>query len=1532
MPGIKRSEIHRDERSRVFRRRLSVESLEDRHVLACALADSTPLIANGSVDGAIVSVGDSACFSFEAAESETYDFDVVSGTLASPVLKLLHTDGVSELVVDRFLRDTGPPATWRTPVAGTYFLEVRDLGDDNTGTFAVAIESSEDDHGNGWETATPVNFPQGNNGTIFTAARSSYQEVDFFSFTANAGTLYNFEVSAQPMDRPAVSIYDQDTRLEWSASIGTAVLLWNAPADETYYVEVSNWHDLRPNSYHLHVSEVRYDDDHGNDVATATLIAMPSTTTGEIEVPGDRDLFAFEALAGVHYVFDFASGGTTIDLELRDGDGEYLTLANGQSSPVPWITPATDTYYVELSGQSNSATGNYSFNVTELPTDDYGNIPLHATPIGPVGSMPTQRWWGAVHDGDVDFFSFEATAGSIYKIVSSAAAEMSIYDFETDSYSSLVSGRWRATADGRVGIGIFDRQNARVFYELEVTVEDYVDDHSNLRINPTSIAIPSRTDGTIEVFGDVDYFSFEAIAGASYDIRLGAGSLANGSWQVYDPAFDPVGIPAYKSYIRTGVLAPTDLRTFTAAETGTYSIVVTGFSGKGSYALHVESSIDDYSNRVVDAELVAIGQETMASIDYADDIDVFAYAMEAGAIYNIRLQQDTLARSSVRLHDTDGTTELAFDFPHFSSGGTGTLVSFIPDQSGTYFIEVESYGIHPFVGSYFISVSTKSDEEANDAAGATVVPLSLEITGEIDYQNDRDIFAFDATQGQVYVFSGNGSLHVLDTDGITVLADNVDEWFAPKSGRFFVEVLLGDWRGSYLGSYSFEITRVTYDDDHGNVPDDATDVKLNSSIDGVTEIEADVDFFAFEAVAGSIISLRIDSGSMSHRLLDTDAVTPLTWLDFDRVNNVVFSSWSVPVSGTYFFELSYSSPFFQNGARYSLQIGLLTVVDDHGMDTSSSTEVMLSQPAQGRIDFLGDDDYFSFHAIAGRLYNFEVHEPGASKQPHFRTKLSLFDADDGELASTSLDSATRDLITWAPVETGTYYLLVQAEFRQPPFQDRNAYTVTVESPMDDHGNLASDATLLTPSESLGEVEYVGDSDFFSFNAVAGTVYHVEASTYLFDFVLVDSDGVTELAKGQYSDRKLILDWLAPDDETYFLVVNATSRTSLGAYSLTLSPTPYSDDHGNVASMASPLLLPSSSTGQIELFSDKDFYSFEAVAGRSYLIRSIRGCPGCEFLKTEVRLYDTDGSAVLAVNEGAFVSILYASSYQSIIEWTAPTSDTYFVEVRSRGKSPFVGGYTLSVTANFQCDLVDVGDGCDIHDLNHLFDSTVGSGERLDDQQIVDWLESASHPENPLKENASDVYVVGDANLDGNVDATDLGLLLNSFADESGLPWGSGNFNTDVKVDSSDLGLLLNNYGYNSLLAPPSQALLAFADDAHQDAQFNRRDLGSLINNFGRAADSDKIWGDLDGDHSVDSQDLGLLLNAFGSSASALAHVNPLPFPAPATVSQDGHAISRREINENDEGATECVFSRYSAFQVESLDWVSKRTRRHVHKR
>ena len=161
----------------------------------------------------------------------------------------------------------------------------------------------------------------------------------------------------------------------------------------------------------------------------------------------------------------------------------------------------------------------------------------------------------------------------------------------------------------------------------------------------------------------------------------------------------------------------------------------------------------------------------------------------------------------------------------------------------------------------------------------------------------------------------------------------------------------------------------------------------------------------------------------------------------------------------------------------------------------------------------------------------------------------------------------------------------------------------------------------------------------------------------------------------------------------------------------------------------------------------------------------------------------------------------------------------------------VAGGTPGAFGSLLCDYVIGNDGCNIDDIDALYAGTNGAPSPLTDALIAQWLTQASDAANPLKPTATSVFVSGDVDLDGDVDSTDLGLLLNNFSDNTGLGWGGGNLNTGNAVDSTDLGLLLNNFSFTSpaFAASATSVIAPLPEDVNGDGSVSPLDALQIIN-------------------------------------------------------------------------------------------------------
>ena len=107
-------------------------------------------------------------------------------------------------------------------------------------------------------------------------------------------------------------------------------------------------------------------DDHGDTFATATSVAVPSTTEGELEEGGDKDYFRLEVAEATTLAVE-TTGSTDTYGTLFDGDETSLET-NDDSGPGTNFRIERDvqagTYYVEVRGFGSSTTGSYELSVS----------------------------------------------------------------------------------------------------------------------------------------------------------------------------------------------------------------------------------------------------------------------------------------------------------------------------------------------------------------------------------------------------------------------------------------------------------------------------------------------------------------------------------------------------------------------------------------------------------------------------------------------------------------------------------------------------------------------------------------------------------------------------------------------------------------------------------------------------------------------------------------------------------------------------------------------------------------------------------------------------------------------------------------------------------------------------------------------------------------------------------------------------------------------------------------------------------------
>ncbi len=1060
-------------------------------------------------------------------------------------------------------------------------------------------------------------------------------------------------------------------------------------------------------------------DDHGNSLATATRVTLPSITTGTIDPGNDTDWFRFEVSASGAVVME-SSGDLDILGTLVDARGRSIVQNDdGDGSGYPnfrmvW-TLDPGTYYVRVDSDG-AAPGTYALHLRTgdrdvAAVDVHGNTRATATRI----SLPSTTAGVIDSDEDEDYFRFEVAASSTV-VMESVGATCNTLVTLFDAAGNLIEitlgykFHMERTLDPgtyyvRVqGVSFFCPVGSTSGYTLHLRTgsgEDGGggDDHGNIRQDATRVSLPSTTAGTIDrgVHGDEDYFRFEVAASSTVVMESGGsldvvGTLFNDGGRIIVQNDDGSGFPNF--------------RIERTLDPGTYFFRVHSYqrSTYGNYALHLRTGADgddgggaagdDHGNSLATATRGTLPSTTAGTIDPGEDEDYFLFEVAASS---------TVMMESVGGLDVAGTL--------FDAGGNrialdddgGFQSNFRMERTldpGAYYVRVHSHGAQP--GAYALHLRAEADggdgggaagdAHGNSLATATRVALPSITTGTIDPGNDTDWFRFEVSAvGAVVMESGGGTgtgdnrnvvdvvgtlfdaggnLIALDDDGGAGHNFRIERTLDPGT-YYYVRVHSNN--GAALGAYALHL-RTGADggdgggaarDAHGNSRATATRISLPSTTAGAIDPGEDEDYFRFEVAASSAVVMESVGG--------LDVVGTL----FDAGGNrIARNSYG---AGYLNFRMertldpgAYYVRVHSNGAApgaYALHLrtgadggdGGGTTDDDHGNSRATATRISLPSTTAGTIDPGEDEDYFRFEVAASSAV---VMESGGGLD----VVGTLFDAEGNRIALDDDGGVWFNFRMERTLDPGTYYVRVHSSSAWT-----GAYALHLRAAGDAHGNSLANATRVTlPSITMGAIDPGEDEDYFRFEVAASSTVVMESvgGPYVVG-TLFDAGG----------------NRIAPDDDegygfnfrmerildpgTYYVRVHSY-RAAPGAYALHLRVRAAGDDHGNSLANATWVTLPSITAGTIDPVEDEDYFRFEVAASSIVVMGS--GGDGSDVVGT---LFDARGKRIALDDNGGA-----GSNFR--IERTLDAG-AYYVRVHSWDG----GAYALYLRTG-----VDGGDGGD----------------------------------------------------------------------------------------------------------------------------------------------------------------------------------------------------------------------------------------------
>ena len=468
----------------------------------------------------------------------------------------------------------------------------------------------------------------------------------------------------------------------------------------TYYVRVQNY-GTSTGTYQL-VSSFQ-PDDHGNTPATASLIRPNSTTSGNLEVSGDEDLFRIDIPAGAAGTLRVWTTGEMDTLgTLVDSAGQTLVENDDADDALNFSlvqNVSAGTYYVRVQNYGTSI-GTYqlvsSFQ-TGVQPDDHGNTPATASLINPNSTTS-----GNLEvSGDEDLFRIDIPAGAAGTLRVWTTGEMDTLGTLVDSAGQTVVENDDAGDD--LNFSLVQNVSAGTYY---VRVQNYgtsigtyqivssfqvgaqPDDHGNTPATASLINPNSTTSGNLEVSGDEDLFRIDIPAGAVGALRV----WTTGEMDTLGTLVDSAGQTIVENDDAGDAL---NFSLVQNVSVGTYYVRVQNYrASTGSYQIVSSFQTDDHGNTPATASLINPNSTTSGNLEVSGDEDLFRIDIPVGAAGTLSVWttggMDTLGT----LVDSAGQTLVEND-----DAGVAFNFSLMQNVShGTYYVLVQNYGTS--IGTY----------------------------------------------------------------------------------------------------------------------------------------------------------------------------------------------------------------------------------------------------------------------------------------------------------------------------------------------------------------------------------------------------------------------------------------------------------------------------------------------------------------------------------------------------------------------------------------------------------------------------------------------------------------------------------------------------------------------------------------------------------------------------------------------------------------------------------------------------------------
>ena len=343
---------------------------------------------------------------------------------------------------------------------------------------------------------------------------------------------------------------------------------------------------------------------------------VPAPGAGNVESPGARDVYSFDAAAGQTVIFDLLDGNN-VRLRWRLTAPDGTTLFDSPIGDRQLTLSASGTYALTVGGNGIDDTGVYSFRLLEAPpvaeefAIGFGDTVSDGVPAPGAGNIEVP--------GAVDEYRFAATAGqvAIFDVLAGDTNDVQwslqapngaiVFDeFFIDQQITLTqTGTYALVVRGLqiTDIGTYSFQ----LLEAPPIVEEFAIEFGDT----VADGVPAPGAGNIEVPGAVDVYRFDASAGQVAILGVLDGDNTVVRWSMLAPD----GSTVFDEFFIDQQVVLT--------QTGTYTLAVQGLqiTDVGTYSFELLEAPPNTPPVAVD-DAVETDQGTSVTVDVlANDSD-----------------------------------------------------------------------------------------------------------------------------------------------------------------------------------------------------------------------------------------------------------------------------------------------------------------------------------------------------------------------------------------------------------------------------------------------------------------------------------------------------------------------------------------------------------------------------------------------------------------------------------------------------------------------------------------------------------------------------------------------------------------------------------------------------------------------------------------------------------------------------------------------------------------------------------------------